>query len=316
MTYNAHKSTALTCSATISKKRNRVKSYVDPKIITNLQYHLKDGDEFEIELFNPLSHQVLAKIQIKGNDISSSGIVLLPGQRIFLERFIDTNEKFVFKTYAVENTPEAKGAIGKNGDILVQFFNEDLKPDISINLVNNYNGYTIPFPSSSGTFVINNSSPLYSANNIPSSFTLSNSGLNLSGTTAFSNLGSITNSGTTKTSINLEPGAGVTFNSTTLGNSTTNNAFNPGSMNSLASDTTFSSTIETGRVSGGTASTQSFETVYGRFLSFTSATVRIKILPESLKPIEASEIRNYCTGCGTRVKKSSWKFCPSCGEKF
>jgi len=54
---------------------------------------LNDGDEFEIELFNPKTNPVLAKISINGKRISERGIILNPGQRVFLERFLDSPEK-------------------------------------------------------------------------------------------------------------------------------------------------------------------------------------------------------------------------------
>jgi rRNA maturation endonuclease Nob1 len=32
--------------------------------------------------------------------------------------------------------------------------------------------------------------------------------------------------------------------------------------------------------------------------------------------VETSEIRNYCNECGIRIRKSSWKFCPECGNEI
>jgi membrane protease subunit (stomatin/prohibitin family) len=76
------------------------------------------------------------------------------------------------------------------------------------------------------------------------------------------------------------------------------------------------SSIETGRSEKGEESNQEFEYSNDSFNSWTSNTVHIQILPESQKPVEVKEIRNYCTNCGTRHKKSSWKFCPNCGTKI
>ena len=83
-----------TCTAHITKNRNRSKIYEN-------SVYLKDGENFEIELFNPTTSRVLAKITINGNSISNSGIVLKPGERVYLERFIDSNNKFVFETYQI-----------------------------------------------------------------------------------------------------------------------------------------------------------------------------------------------------------------------
>jgi hypothetical protein len=133
-----------------------------------------------------------------------------------------------------------------------------------------------------------------------------------------------------QTTINspFNPPAGSTLTSTIGGSSFDTSSVNcfysntsSVSMDSLnISTTSFNAvepnTLETGRISGGTASSQSFETVYGDFNSYTFQTISMKLLPESQKPVEASEIRNYCPNCRTRIKKASWKFCPSCGEKF
>jgi predicted RNA-binding Zn-ribbon protein involved in translation (DUF1610 family) len=27
-------------------------------------------------------------------------------------------------------------------------------------------------------------------------------------------------------------------------------------------------------------------------------------------------VRHYCTSCGYRLRKESWKFCPRCGDKI
>jgi len=84
-------------------------------------------------------------------------------------------------------------------------------------------------------------------------------------------------------------------------------------------DTTFTSmccldSIETGRVGKGESSDQSFGTSDLKFNIFTCNTYEYKILPNSQKPVEVAEIRNYCSECGFRIRKQNWKFCPSCGD--
>jgi membrane protease subunit (stomatin/prohibitin family) len=80
--------------------------------------------------------------------------------------------------------------------------------------------------------------------------------------------------------------------------------------------TSVTKSIETGRIEKGDSSDQLFETVNGNFSTFATSAITIKLLPESQKPVEVSTLRNYCTNCGTRSKKQSWKFCPNCGEKI
>jgi len=74
--------------------------------------------------------------------------------------------------------------------------------------------------------------------------------------------------------------------------------------------------LETGRVQEGEKSEQTFENGYGTFNAWASHTSSYQILPISQLPVETNEIRNYCSGCGTRIRKSTWKFCPNCGESL
>ena len=136
------------CVAQITKKKNRLKVYPSTKD----QVYLNDGDEFEIELFNPKTSPVLAKISINGKRISERGIILNPGQRIFLERFLDSPDKFRFSTYEVNNSKEVKEAIANNGLIKIEFYDE-YTPAI-------YGGSTITYTpnpwTNTGTFYNHN----------------------------------------------------------------------------------------------------------------------------------------------------------------
>jgi hypothetical protein len=86
---------------------------------------LKNGAEFEIELYNPSQKPVLAKIKINGSYISNTGVVIKPAQRVYLERYIDDAKKFKFETYDVSGSKEEiEHAIKNNGLIQVEFYNE------------------------------------------------------------------------------------------------------------------------------------------------------------------------------------------------
>lgn len=89
--------------------------------------YLNDGEEFQIELHNPLTECVLADIKLNGNSISKAGLVLRPGERFYLDCFIDDKKKFVFSTYEVEDTDEAMESISKNGLLEVFFFRESAR---------------------------------------------------------------------------------------------------------------------------------------------------------------------------------------------
>ena len=101
----------------ITKGKQRLKQHIDT-------VYLKNGEEFEIELYNPTQNKVLAKIEMNGNSIGN-GIILRPGERIFLERYIDEAKKFLFETYVVNgNNDEVKQAIANNGDVVIKFYDE------------------------------------------------------------------------------------------------------------------------------------------------------------------------------------------------
>ena len=86
--------------------------------------YLHDRTEFEIELHNPTNDSILAKISLNGNRISNSGVVLKPGQRVFLERYLDEDRKFLFETYEVSDSKTNQRAIENNGLVIVEFFNK------------------------------------------------------------------------------------------------------------------------------------------------------------------------------------------------
>jgi hypothetical protein len=112
----------------VTKGKQRLKQHIDA-------VYLNNGDEFEIELFNPTHNKVLAKIEMNGNSIGT-GIILRPGERVFLERYLDEAKKFLFETYTVNgNNEEVQQAIANNGDVTVKFYDEVILPTRTI-----YNG--------------------------------------------------------------------------------------------------------------------------------------------------------------------------------
>jgi hypothetical protein len=104
--------------AFIAKDKHRLKQF-------SRNVYLSDGDEYQIELFNPTTQFTLAKIKIDDEYISDGGVVLRPGERVFLERYLDSNNKFVFKTYSVSSKDvEVLSAIRNNGRIDIEFYYE------------------------------------------------------------------------------------------------------------------------------------------------------------------------------------------------
>ncbi len=132
--------------------------------------YMKDQTEFEIELYNPTKEKIMAMIDLNGSPISSSGIILKPGQRVFLERFLDDERKFLYETYVVDNNKETKDAIVDNGKVTVKFYREVKERPRSLSYGTIYNGSsgfgwseitytnynkTIDFNNNNNTFLTN-----------------------------------------------------------------------------------------------------------------------------------------------------------------
>jgi len=98
--------------------KNRLKLY------SNNQLWLNDGNEYQIEFENYTQRTLLAKIKIDGKFISDSGLILKPGQHIYLDRYFDSPRRFKFSTYQFENTPEAQAAIQNNGWVEIYFYEQ------------------------------------------------------------------------------------------------------------------------------------------------------------------------------------------------
>ncbi len=251
MTYTNYAS----AEASISINKNKVKSYGG-------NFYLQDGQEFQIELFNPTNSTKLAQISMNGKLISTRGIVLKPGQRVHLDRFIDTPKKFKFETYVVDVTnSEVRNAIVSNGDISVSFFDEQTP--------------YLPPVYTSNTLVLNGygQNALYCTNS----------------TSAHNLCGTVTNSSSTRSMP---------------------------TMDSMSFMEEAPQEKETGRVEEGSHSNQGFKQYSGKFNSWATNTVYIKILPVSQKPLYLKDLAQYCVECGAKNRGSNYKYCPVCGTKF
>ncbi len=62
-------------NAKIARNKSLLKEY------DNRTVYLKDGDEFQIQLFNPETEEIAARITIDGIQLSND-IVIRPGERI------------------------------------------------------------------------------------------------------------------------------------------------------------------------------------------------------------------------------------------
>jgi hypothetical protein len=137
----------------ITRSKQRLKQHIDT-------VYLNNGDEFEIELYNPTQNKVLAKIELNGKSIGN-GIVLRPGERVFLERYLDEAKKFLFETYVVNgNNKEVQESIAKNGDVVVKFYDEmttyPYYSPIWVNGFVNNNTGSLNYPEGVRTFTTQN----------------------------------------------------------------------------------------------------------------------------------------------------------------
>jgi len=269
------------------------------KSIKNGKVYLDDGQEFEIELHNPSQECVLCDIKLNGQSISKSGLVLRPGERFYLDCFIDDKKKFIFNTYEVENNEESEKAIQKNGLLEVFFYKEQV---VSINnwkdrfdrvIIEKW--YPVYYPvyrdwyyyPYNPTWVTYGSGTTLSGTSYPSTTTV-NTVLNTPSTfTSITNGTNALYSSSTLTSGDVNMYCSNTSNNVTLDSFGTLNSINVSSVNT---------SLETGRVEKGTSSNQKFVEIDMDFETNYLASTIIQILPSSRKPVETKEIVNEKTG--------------------
>lgn len=298
-------------TAGIAVNKSRLKVY--SKGLEMPTYYLQKGQEFQIEIFNPTTSVVLAKISLNNTLISQGGLILNPGQRVFLERYIDVPKKFLFDTYEVANTDEVKKAIEANGDVKIEFFREFVP--ISYNpVITTLGGSWGSVP----TYVYNNTTIETDPQYLRSTTTGS---LNL------------TSSNSTKSVDNNDVKSFYSDITSTTYNAGVNSTYTA-SLDSLEfmdmsrnladevpvkkqmRSRKLSKSIETGRVEKGSHSNQSFKTVNKSFEAWAFHTIEYKLLPVSQKinTLEDINVKVYCTNCGAKLGKTD-RFCSQCGHK-
>lgn len=300
--------------AFVTKGKQRLKQFENT-------VYLNNGDEFEIELFNPTQNKVLAKIELDGKSIGS-GIVLRPGERVFLERYLDVARKFLFETYKVTGSNEqVKRAIANNGGVSVKFYQEYIRP------VTTFSGTPYTLWGGNGNYFGN--SGTYSGGYVGQTTTnmpFGSTVINTNSTAAGFN----SSIGTSATTSNF-------FNSTLTSSNSGTDILRTSGLGEVTTDSisfmsqeldrktpkiktlkarSMSKEVETGRVEKGSNSNQNFTYDSTSFLSYASWTSEWKILPTSQKIKVKEDLQVFCTQCGTKRKKDSHKFCPTCGTKY
>lgn len=94
--------------------------------------YMDNGSEFQIQIFNPYTYSIGASISINGVEMPNQ-LVIKPGQRIWLERYLNEARKFLFETYEVNGkSKQVENAIKNNGVIEVKFYKEKEQNNIYI----------------------------------------------------------------------------------------------------------------------------------------------------------------------------------------
>ena len=244
--------------------------------------YLNDSEEFQIQIFNPYSYIIGVSFSFNSNDVDKSKLLVLkPGERVWLERYLESNNKFVFSTYEVGASEEVKEAIKNNGVLNVYFYKEIKQRQVTITTTypnitweNNDDIYQVKTPILNNFYsTISTTSANYSASStctLPLDTCLTASAVS------------------TPLSTNIKVG--------------TNSCINKKS-------------IETGRIDKGSYSNQNFKYYYGDFESWYFKKETIHILPTSQKQVSSNDLKKqYCHNCGRKLNQK-FKFCPYCGAK-
>ena len=250
------------------------------KSIKNGKVYLKDKEEFQIELFNPLTDCVLADIKLNGNTISQSGLVIRPGERFYLDCFVDDNKKFVFNTYEVEDSQSTKVAISKNGMLEVFFYKESV-----VSLKNWRNKFD--------RVIVEKYYPVHYPHYHPYWYTTPNVYCGTGTITTTGGLSGTTTGGYYTNGLNTTTTNTAYYSNPNLQpiNSTYTTGINISDLGNMATTTSYSSTIETGRVEKGNKSNQKFEEVDMDFEKFHISSIVLQLLPESVKPFDTKDLK-------------------------
>ena len=239
--------------------------------------YMKDNSEFQIQLFNPNSYTYGAEIFINGTSLNNK-VIVRPGERVWIERFFDSPNKFKFNTYEVSNSKEAKKAIEYNGEIMIKFYKEKVQAS-NINTISVSTG---PFNTFGDYYIYDKELTFYDKNLVPTAPKV-----------YYSN----------SISVPQEVGTQNCLRSIT-------------SASIVPKDYSHKTSIDTGRVEKGSHSNQGIKNMNIDLEYWAFDTIKIKILPESCKPISKNDLqKQYCTNCGRKLK-DKFKFCPYCGAKI
>ena len=288
-------------SAIILARNPRSSSLDELKTYRGNDIFLNNGDEFQIRLFNPLTTKIGAQVSINGK-VSNHLLVLNPGEDVVVDRFIDEQRRMIFETYQYDdNNSAAKNAVANNGIIDLKFFREYFPPIYPT--WNNTTVTSMPISGGCGTTLTSGAYGSVGSAGTPGTyFSLTNSNSRTYDSNVFlcsSNLDFVSDN----SSEFVSPGVYA-------------NEPDKSEIKSRKLSKSIKSMKETGRVSKGAKSTQNFQDVDVQFEIYPFHTIIYQLKPMSEKTSYVTEVREYCTACGYRLRNDKWMFCPKCGEKL
>jgi hypothetical protein len=86
--------------------------------------YMDDNTEFQIQIFNPYSYIIGVSFEFNKTSKNNQLLVLRPGERVWIERYLDNDSRLLFSTYKVNSSAEVKNAIKNNGGIRIKFYKE------------------------------------------------------------------------------------------------------------------------------------------------------------------------------------------------
>jgi len=255
--------------------------------------YMNNNTEFQIQIFNPYSYTIGVRFDF--NDKSTYNyqlLVLRPGERVWLDRYLDKQSKLLFSTYEVGTSEDVKKAIAGNGKINIKFYKEKEIPVQTYRVTSSdiWCGPNVLYSSGLDNCILEQSTGGNRA--------LINSDINFC------------NNALTATAANTQ------YTAATLA-SYSNDELGLGNYkdSTQISCKLNSNKMETGRIENGSRSNQEFNTVNNEFESWPFKTEEIQILPTSRKPITSQDLeKKYCYNCGRKLNQK-FKFCPFCGAK-
>lgn len=290
--------------AKIAINKSLLKEYktnTDPRVV-----YMNNGDEFQIQLFNQEQDTIGAEVSINGKVIPGI-LVIRPGERIWLERYLTEQSKFKFTTYEVDDPDEDSSvarAIANNGTIEIKFYRE--KPKRS-----NWNDH-ITWDVRSSDVITKLTDYSWDVENKITSKGLTGDNVLLNAQITAS---SAAESNANYLSLDAKCCDSVTNSALPSTPTTHFSTKRINTENEYSSATPVSNKIETGRIDKGSYSNQKLEHVNIEFENWHFKKEVIKILPSSRKPYTSSDIKKiYCTNCGRKIN-TKYKFCPYCGTK-